>query len=139
MDSVMTPPKNLLFEVSPTEVTLTPDEGTALHLHTDGKAVKAEDGTSLQRKTKWDGNSLVSETEVGPSLSVKQTYAIGTDGRLQVTDHVQRQYGHAVDIHRVYDRAVAVEAPTVGAGTPPAAPAASPAPVPSPVQPAGRE
>jgi hypothetical protein len=120
MDSLMNPATDLAIEVSGADVTLTQGEKPPLHLHTDGKKVKADDGSSLERKARWDGATLVVETQVG-AVSLKERYSVGPDGNLQVIEHLERSYGKPLDLTRIYD-------PGTPAGT--AEPA--PSPVPSP-------
>jgi hypothetical protein len=102
MDGLVNPPSDLAIDVQPTEVTLTPGDKPALHLHADGKKVKADDGSSLERKARWDGATLVVETQVG-STSLKDRYSVTPDGSLQVIEHLDRSSGRALDLTRIYD------------------------------------
>jgi hypothetical protein len=107
MDGVLNPPKTLTLAVSETEVTLTADDGDPRHLRTDGRKTKAGDGSDVERKTRWEGESLVIETRVGSGPKLRETYSLASDGRsLEVLQRLESPgFTKPVELRRLYDPA----------------------------------
>jgi hypothetical protein len=119
------PSRTMLFSASQITVTnLTPEltilapDGAIRRLHADGKSYKDDNGTEV--KTRWDDSRLLVETKTQRG-QIKETWAVTSDPRrLQVQLEIDRPFGDAVKIKRVFD-AVDPNAPKVE-GTKPAQP-----------------
>jgi hypothetical protein len=59
-------------------IIITAKDGRTTRLSTDGKKVKDE-STGIERKTKWDGNKLVSEVSGLGSGKVTETYSVDAE------------------------------------------------------------
>jgi hypothetical protein len=107
MDEFLNPQKTLTLAVSATEVSVTGDDGEVRHLRPDGKKVKAEDGSSIEQKTRWEGANLVTEMWVSNGPKLRSTYSIAPDGTsLAVLQHLESpRLSQAVDVRRFYDPA----------------------------------
>jgi hypothetical protein len=71
----------------------------------DGKIIK-DDSTGIERKTKWNGNKLVTDiTGAGPG-KITETYTIDQEhDRLNVKVQTENSRGpNSGVVHRVYDR-----------------------------------
>jgi hypothetical protein len=104
--AIMEAPERLTIVRTESLVIITTGDGRTTRLSPDGKKIKDE-STGIERKTKWDGNSLVTEiTGAGPG-KITETYTIDQEhGRLNVA--VQAESSRAPNagvVHRVYDRA----------------------------------
>jgi hypothetical protein len=101
---VMNPPDHLTIVQTGTLVILTGPDGHATRLATDGSKIKDEN-TKVERKTKWDGNKLVSEISgLGPG-KVTQTFSVDPEHhqlRIAVQTEGGRQ-GQARTLTHVYD------------------------------------
>jgi len=103
--AIMEAPEGLTITQTDSLVIIVGEDGRTTRLSPDGKKIK-DDATGIERRTKWDGDKLVSEiTGAGPG-KITEFYAAGSDGgRLNVTlqvDNSQARGGRT--IHRVYDR-----------------------------------
>ena len=104
--AIMEAPERLTITRTESLVIVTTGDGRTTRLSPDGKKVK-DDSTGIERKSKWDGNKLVSDiTGAGPG-KITETYLIDQEhGRLNVTVETDnsRAPNRAI-IRRVYDRA----------------------------------
>jgi hypothetical protein len=103
--AIMDAPARLTIIRTDSLVIVTTGDGRTTRLSPDGKKIKDE-STGIERKTKWDGDKLVTEmTGAGPG-KITETYAIDREhGRLNVTLQMENSRGpNAGVMHRVYDR-----------------------------------
>jgi hypothetical protein len=74
---------HLTIVVHESSVTITYDDGARLTLETDNRKVsdRAENGlVKLSRKSRWDGQTLVSEIEIDNGPKLEQKYELSPDG-----------------------------------------------------------
>ena len=85
-------------------VVITGDDGRTTRLSPDGKKVK-DDNTGIERKTKWDASSLVTEISGLGSGKATQTYTVEPDThRLKVTVQMEGgRSGRSRTITHIYD------------------------------------
>jgi hypothetical protein len=102
MRDVLDPPDRLTIVQTNTTVIITAGDGRVVRLSTDGTKVKDE-STKIERKTKWDGNKLVSEIGgLGPG-KITETYVLDPE-RKQLRITVQMDNGgRPMTLNRVYD------------------------------------
>lgn len=75
MRDLTSPPNHLTIVETDSMVVLTSADGRTTRLAPDGKKVK-DDNTGIERKTKWDGEKLVTEVSgLGPMGKATQTIA----------------------------------------------------------------
>jgi hypothetical protein len=101
---VVAPPDHLNIVQTDSMIVLTAPDGRTTRLSPDGKKVK-DDNTKIERKTKWDGGTLLSEISGAGSGKVTQTFAVDSDAR-QLHLTVQMEGGRnnqARTIKYVYD------------------------------------
>jgi len=105
MRDLMNPPEHLTIVSTESMVILTGPDGRTIRLSPDGKKVKDEN-TNIERKTKWDGEKLVSEISGLPGTRITETYVIDAEhAQLRVTAAVDSgSGGPARTITHVYDR-----------------------------------
>jgi len=102
----MEAPERLTITRTESLVIVTTGDGRTTRLSPDGKKVK-DDSTGIERKSRWDGNKLVSDmTGAGPG-KITETYLIDQEhGRLNVTVETDNSRApNGAVIRRVYDRA----------------------------------
>ena len=99
---IMNPPDRLTITQTDHMVIMTTGDGRTTRLSTDGKTIKDE-STKIERKTKWDGGSLVSEiSHLGPG-KITETYAADPEHhQLHVTVQVENAR-QPMTVNRVYD------------------------------------
>jgi hypothetical protein len=74
-------------------IVMTGADGRTTRLSPDGKKIKDEN-TGVGRKTKWDGEKLVSEVSGLPQGGVTQTFAIDdTAHQLRITAEIDGRAG----------------------------------------------
>jgi hypothetical protein len=101
MRALLTGADHLTIVATSDMVIVTTREGVVTRLATDGKKVKDE-GTKIERKTRWDGDHLVSDVS-GP-FKLTETYAVDPEHRLIITiDLPKQQNREARTVVRVYD------------------------------------
>ena len=90
--------KQITVVVHEAEVNMTDADGVEHAFETTNKKVdqRAANGlVKLTRKSRWDGNALVSEVEVENGLKAEQRYEVITDGmQLRVTTTIQGAGGN---------------------------------------------
>ena len=90
MHELMRTPKMLtIANGSDGAVLLTDEDGHVTHLVPNDKKVKEQlsTGDEVERKTHWDGQTLVSEIKTGDTKLTQSYQAAASDGRLNVTTH----------------------------------------------------
>jgi hypothetical protein len=104
MRDIMEPSEHLIITQTPTMVVITGADGRTTRLAPDATKVKDEN-TKMERKTKWDGDRLVSEISgLGPG-KMTQTFAVDPEShRLRVSLLMEGgRSGQARTIVHVYD------------------------------------
>jgi hypothetical protein len=104
--AIMEAPERLTITRTESLVIVTTGEGRTTRLSPDGKKIK-DDSTGIERKSRWDGNNLVTEiTGAGPG-KITETYTVDQEhGRLNVALQAENSRApNAGVVHRVYDRA----------------------------------
>jgi hypothetical protein len=78
---IMEPSERLVITQSETMIVITTAEGRTTRLSPDGSRI-TDDNTRIERKTRWEGDKLVSEiTGAGPG-KIRQTYALDPERHL---------------------------------------------------------
>jgi hypothetical protein len=104
MREITDQPGHLTITQGDTLVIVTTGEGLTTRLAPNGKKIKDEN-TKIERKTKWDGDKLVSEINgLGPN-KITESYAVDDEHhQLGVTVVMDGSHGQPpVTTHRVYD------------------------------------
>jgi hypothetical protein len=102
--AIMEAPPFLTITQTESLVIIVDGDGRTTRLSPDGKKIK-DDATGIERKTKWDGEKLVSEISGAGSGKITETYTVDSEGRLRVTLQMENLRASAGGIiHRVYDR-----------------------------------
>jgi hypothetical protein len=103
MRDVMSPPDHLTITQTETMIVITSQDGRTTRLSPDGKKLKDEH-TGVERKTRWDGATLVSEiTGLGPG-KITETYTVEEEARrLHVALQMESERAQQRAMHRVYD------------------------------------
>ena len=98
-------PEYLTIVQTESLVIITTGDGRTTRLSPDGKKIK-DDSTGIERKTKWDGNKLVSDITGAWPGKITETYVVDPEhDRLNVTLQMDNSRGpNAGVVHRVYDR-----------------------------------
>ncbi len=111
IEDLMTAARRMTVVEGEREVILTYADGRVIRLIPDDKEHAGIAGESMQvsRRTKWDGEKLVTQIELQGrmSLEIEQTYEVLRDGRqLVVTSKVEGGRGSDEPrvLRRVYDR-----------------------------------
>jgi len=78
MRDIMTAPDHLVVTQTDSMVVFTSADGRTTRLAPDGKKVK-DDSTKIERKTKWDGDKLVTEISGIGRGKVTETYALDAE------------------------------------------------------------
>jgi len=104
MRDIMQPSEHLTITQADKMIVITTAEGRTTRLSTDGSKIK-DDNTKIERKSKWDGDKLVSEISgIGPG-KITQTYAVDPEHhQLRITTNIERgQAGQARTVTNVYN------------------------------------
>ena len=112
MEDLMTAARRLTVVVAEREVLLTYDDGRGVRLIPDDREHAGIAGSSMQvtRRTKWNGEKLVTQIELQSRMTLKleQTYEVLLDGQqLVITSTFDgERFGNDEDreLRRVYDR-----------------------------------
>jgi hypothetical protein len=75
MRDLMNPPAHLTIVRTENMVILTGPDGHTTRLSTDWKKIK-DDSTKIERRTKWDGDKLVSEINGLPLGKITETMSV---------------------------------------------------------------
>jgi len=103
MRDLANPSDHLTITQTESMIVITGADGRTTRLSPDGKKIK-DDNTKIERKTKWDGPSLVSEISgLGPG-KMTQTFSIDPERhQLRVVVQMEGRSGQPRTITRVYD------------------------------------
>jgi hypothetical protein len=102
MREIMNPPDRLTITEGEAMVIITSADGHVDRLSPNGKKIK-DDSTGIERKTKWDGDKLVSEISGAGPRKITQTYSVDSDHKqLHVAVQVDTP-GQPTKFNRVYD------------------------------------
>jgi hypothetical protein len=100
---ILNPPDHLVIVSSDTTLILTGPDGRTTRLSTDGTPVKDEN-TNIERKTRWEGDQLVSEITGLPQGKITETYSIDPDQhRLRIVTLIDGRGGRSRTFAHVYD------------------------------------
>ena len=103
MRDITNPSDHLIITQTESMVVLTAADGRTTRLSPDGKKVK-DDNTKIERKTKWDGPSLVSEISGLGSGKMTQTFSVDPERhQLRVVVQMEGRSGQPRTITHVYD------------------------------------
>jgi len=95
MRDLTSPPSHLTIVETDSMIVMTSADGRTTRLAPDGKKVK-DDNTGIERKTKWDGEKLVTEISgLGPMGKATQTIAADPENH-QLRIVLQMEGGRAV-------------------------------------------
>jgi hypothetical protein len=103
----LNPPAVLTVTATDSTVTLAPDTGAALVVHSDGRKVKQqiEGGGEIEVQGRWDGHEFVVERKVSDGGKVTEKYRLSQDGKqLDVEVTLAGMKGRSLKFKRVYDR-----------------------------------
>jgi hypothetical protein len=105
MRDITNPPDRLLVTQTEAMIVITAPDGRTTRLSLDGKKVKDEN-TKVERKSRWEGEKLVTDITGFPAGKLIQSYVVNPDDRrLHVTVQVEGRNGTpARTITHVYDR-----------------------------------
>jgi hypothetical protein len=103
MRDLANPSDHLTITQTDSMIVITGADGRTMRLSPDGKKIK-DDNTKIERKTKWDGPSLVSEISgLGPG-KMTQTFSVDPERhQLRVVVHMEGRSGQPRTITHVYD------------------------------------
>jgi hypothetical protein len=104
MRDIMEPPDHLTVTQTESMILITDGEGRTTRLSTDGQKIK-DDNTGIERKTRWEGDKLVSEISGAGPGKITQSYTVDPAGhQLRITAIVEGGRGGGVrTITHVYD------------------------------------
>ncbi len=97
----MLAPDHMIIVRSDSTIIITTKDGRTTRLSTDGRKVKDE-STGIERKTKWDGNKLVTEINGLGRGKITETYSVDA-GRKQLRVVLAIDGPRKTSITRVYD------------------------------------
>jgi hypothetical protein len=110
MEDILTARRTLLIVEQRDRVTITDEHGRVQTLVPSGIKTKEERANlALERLTRWDDRSLVTEVSLGDGIRITQTYQKVQEGlQLVVMTRVQTGRGRDSErvIRRVYDQAL---------------------------------
>jgi len=109
MREFLAAPRTLVIVEQPGLVTLTDERGETQKLATNGVKVKeTRGGRATERRTYWNGRTLVVETSPGGRLKVVQTYQKVAEGlQLVVTTKIDGgPSGQSIELKRIYDQSL---------------------------------
>jgi hypothetical protein len=89
---ILQPPDHLTVTRTDSMVIITAGDGRTTRLATDGSKVK-DDSTGIERRTRWQGDKLVSEISGAGSAKITETYTIDPESR-QLTVTLQTEGGN---------------------------------------------
>jgi hypothetical protein len=103
MHDLANPSDHLTITQTDSMIVITGADGRTTRLSPDGKKIK-DDNTKIERKTKWDGPSLVSEISgLGPGKTT-QTFSVDPEHhQLRVVVQMEGRSGQPRTITHVYD------------------------------------
>ena len=103
MRDITTPSDHLTITKTDTLVVIAAADGRTTRLSPDGKKIK-DDNTKIERKTKWDGDKLVSEINGLASGKATQTFSVDPGAhQLKVALQIEGRNNQSRTITHVYD------------------------------------
>jgi hypothetical protein len=100
---IMEPSEHLTITQTESMIVIATAEGRTTRLSPDGSRIK-DDNTGIERKTRWDGDKLVSEISGAGPGKITQTYAVEPEHHeLRITASVEGGRGPARTVTHVYD------------------------------------
>lgn len=109
IDTLATDPKSLSIDQNEKQISVSDGADHTENLYPDGKKHKGDDtsGDKTGIKTHWNGNRLVSESKLGHSGKLTETYELSPDGKqLYVTSELDSSHlSSPLIIRRVFDHA----------------------------------
>jgi hypothetical protein len=103
---IMMAPGRITISVDGPVIEVAGDDGTIRRLHADGKKLRDRSypGLDVERKTKWDGNDLVSDLELKDSETKARETWTRTGTRLRiVTKFTPPNGAEPLEVRRGYD------------------------------------
>jgi hypothetical protein len=101
---IMEPSERLTITQTETMIVITTAEGRTTRLSLDGSKIK-DDNTGIERKTRWDGDKLVSDVSGAGPGKITQTYAVDPEHhQLRITAMLEAGRGQARTVTHVYDQ-----------------------------------
>jgi hypothetical protein len=95
-------PEHVTIVQTDSMIIVTGQDGRTTRLSPDGKKVK-DDSTKLERKTKWDGPTLVSEVSGVPGMKITESYSVDQERRQLHVSVKSDNDRRPLAINRVYD------------------------------------
>jgi hypothetical protein len=103
MRDIMDPSERLTITQTETMIVITTAEGRTTRLSPDGSKIK-DDNTGIERKTRWDGDKLVSDISGAGPGKITQTYVVDPEHhRLRITASLEGGRGQPRTVTHVYD------------------------------------
>ena len=100
---IMDPSERLTITQTETMIVITTAEGRTTRLSPDGSKIK-DDNTGIERKTRWDGDKLVSDISGAGPGKITQTYVVDPEHhQLRITASLQGARGQPRTVTHVYD------------------------------------
>lgn len=98
----MNPPAHLIIVQTESMIVVTGPDGRTIRLSPDGKKIKDE-ATKLDRKTKWDGEKLVSEITGLAGAKITEAYSADPERHQLHVVVVYENDRRPRTVNRVYD------------------------------------
>jgi hypothetical protein len=103
MRDIMDPSERLTITQTETMIVITTAEGRTTRLSPDGSKIK-DDNTGIERKTRWDGDKLVSDISGAGPGKITQTYVVDPEHhQLRITASLEDGRGQPRTVTHVYD------------------------------------
>ena len=104
LNDVLNPPEHLVIADTGSLIVLTSPDGRTTRLSLDGKKVR-DDSTGIERRTKWDGDKLVSEVSgLAAVAKLVQTFATDRERhQLHITVEMESGRGQKRTTNHIYD------------------------------------
>jgi hypothetical protein len=103
MRAIMEAPGRLTITHTESLVIITSDDGRTTRLSPDGKKIEDE-STGIGRKTKWDGDKLVSEITGARQGKITETYSLNREQHRLIVTLLVRSHGFAATKHPGWER-----------------------------------
>lgn len=103
MQDLTNPPEHLVVTQTDSMIVMTAPDGRTIRLSPDGKKIKDEN-TKLERKTKWDGDKLVTEISGLPRGKATETWTLDSEHhQLRRTVRIDSGRGEPRIVTHVYE------------------------------------
>jgi hypothetical protein len=104
MSDLLNPPAHLIVADTGSLIVMTAPDGRTTRLSPDGKKIK-DDNTKVERKTKWDGDKLVSEINgLGPNKITQSFSADPEHHQLHIALQIENKSGQPRMVTQIYDQ-----------------------------------